>query len=634
MYGRGPKMSLPRSLPFLLLAASLLAAPAPGANQDPPGPASLPTSDFFAQDRDLTRAVARLAHAIESAESGDALEARSELDSSLDEFGRHILKARARGVGPLAEQGNAGLEARTSLAVLEAVALHRLDEHLVIRDKLRSLKRPKPRFESKDLVGIPIVERGDPTRRRIALTFDDGPERPHTREVLDVLQAQGVKATFFVVGKACKREPELLRRMYREGHELGQHSWDHPRLTRLSSKQIRDQVERTDAVFSQVIPELPPVSLFRLPFQIGIRSKLVQSVLAQRFDYLVDWTVDSRDYMAKSVEDILSNTLKQSQRNGAIVLYHDRRPYTAEAVNILIETLRPKGYEFVTVSEVMGTDPAGSRVDLLVQGLQAISRNQTRQAARILGNFTLRNPEAPGAPAALFSAYHLAHWLRRPKAEKLRAALGRRYSETLFGRLVRGELPEAPEFVPGGHREVPPPEKVELTPLEPAPVVQLDPEPLHTSALPQKPEVPPESSFLGTGDSTDAPLPSVRPPARTPGEVLRASRPRDARVPGIQTARDQGQVPPRVATAPQVPPGARVVGFVNASPAPVPVMVRKLSPGPTARSQELPTTPLPYSASKRSQRRHTLPPATPPPPPYEDPEPELDGSHMIDPDHL
>lgn len=415
-----------------------------------PPAAPLKTDDFFAGDLELTKAMVRLLHAVHSAERADKAEADDDLVRGLETFREALAKARSQGTGPWRDPGNRGLEALVALHVAKILALTRLESSGELREDLLGLARPAPRFISTDIAGIPMINQGDPTRAMVALTFDDGPEPPGTPKVLDVLDRHGVRGTFFVVGRAVDAHPALLRRIREAGHEIASHSYTHPRLTKLSDAEIRSEVERTDDAIARAVPELPPVDMFRLPFQIGDRSKRVQAVLAERFKYLVDWTVDSQDYLPLSVDQILRRTAKPAQVNGAIVLFHDRRPDTAAAVDRLIPQLEAAGFAFGTVSEVMGIDAAGDRAQWLVKGLDTFAGRRYTEAGKELGNYTLRHPDAPSAPAALYAAWRASTLARRPKADKLRDALLRRYPQTVFAHLCAGTLPAWERFTPGG----------------------------------------------------------------------------------------------------------------------------------------------------------------------------------------
>lgn len=187
--------------------------------------------------------------------------------------------------------------------------------------------------------------------KRIALTFDDGPHATRTPEILDLLSEHGVKATFFVVGTNVSRFPDLVRRERAEGHEIGNHTFDHARLSCCSESEISDEISGAEDLLVETVGVLP--TLFRPPE--GAYSEKVLQV-AQTMDYrVILWTVDTRDWAGTGTEEIVAN-VKEHVRDGSIILFHDfagPKTHTLEALRILIPELLNEGYTFVTVSELL-----------------------------------------------------------------------------------------------------------------------------------------------------------------------------------------------------------------------------------------------------------------------------------------
>lgn len=177
----------------------------------------------------------------------------------------------------------------------------------------------------------------------VALTFDDGPG-PHTTRLLDTLAAQKVPATFFLVGQKVGSYPGVVKRMATDGHEIGNHSWDHSSLPHLSDAQIRSQVSRTDTAIKNATGRAP--ALLRPPY--GNRNTRVDRVVGKP---LILWDVDTRDWEHLSPSRTISTTLATA-RKGSIVLMHDVHPTTVDAVPKLIKELRAKGFTFVTVTDL------------------------------------------------------------------------------------------------------------------------------------------------------------------------------------------------------------------------------------------------------------------------------------------
>lgn len=196
-----------------------------------------------------------------------------------------------------------------------------------------------------------VVYRHDNSLKRIALTFDDGPHYKYTPEILDILKEYGAKATFFVVGELAERYPELILREIAEGHEVANHTWSHPKMSKLSQAKLTEEILRTERLLNEIADYRP--KLFRPPEGSFRRSS---EELAEDNDYtLIMWTVDTRDWAHTPVDKIVETVLTQTG-SGSIILCHDfigRDSPTPEALRIIIPRLLDDGYEFVTVSELL-----------------------------------------------------------------------------------------------------------------------------------------------------------------------------------------------------------------------------------------------------------------------------------------
>ncbi len=184
--------------------------------------------------------------------------------------------------------------------------------------------------------------------RCVALTFDDGPIAD-TRRLLGILASAGVKATFFDVGEMAAQSPDAVRAELAAGHEVGNHSWSHPQLTRLSDGQVGDQVDRTAQELAS-IDGLHPM-LFRPPY--GAVNGRVRALLAAQGDPVILWSVDTLDWLHRNADSVYRRAV-EGARPGSIVLMHDVHPTTIDAVPRIIAELTRRGYTFVTVSELYG----------------------------------------------------------------------------------------------------------------------------------------------------------------------------------------------------------------------------------------------------------------------------------------
>lgn len=193
----------------------------------------------------------------------------------------------------------------------------------------------------------------------VALTFDDGPSPDTTPRVLDILRAEGVRATFFVLGKHAERHPELVERIVREGHELGNHGYDHGILAFAGATQVHRQLQRTERLLRKAGG--PPVRVFRAPH--GFRSPFVART-ARRLGYVTcAWSAGVFD-TAKPGADVIIKRSTKALKPGAILLLHDAdgwgdddRSQTADALPGIIAAAREREFEFLTMTEVAALDP-------------------------------------------------------------------------------------------------------------------------------------------------------------------------------------------------------------------------------------------------------------------------------------
>ncbi|WP_110932747.1 polysaccharide deacetylase family protein [Paenibacillus bouchesdurhonensis] len=193
-----------------------------------------------------------------------------------------------------------------------------------------------------------------PEVKQIALTFDDVPDPRFTPKVLDVLKKHGVKATFFVVGSRAKKHPELLRRIHREGHIVGNHSYSHPLFKKKSALEFKNEIERTEKVIVKLIGYKP--RFIRPPYG-EINEEQLRWAKKQGYK-IVNWNVDSLDWKALSKEKVKHNVLS-AVGPGSIVLQHagggdgSNLTGTIEALPDIIRTLRNRGYHFVTIPDLL-----------------------------------------------------------------------------------------------------------------------------------------------------------------------------------------------------------------------------------------------------------------------------------------
>lgn len=200
-----------------------------------------------------------------------------------------------------------------------------------------------------------IIKHGSSNEKLIALTFDDGPDKDFTPQVLDILKQNDVKATFFVVGENVGWNPEILKREYEEGHEIGNHTFTHINVSKKGYEDIYKEINDTQQAVKKVIGKEP--TLFRPPYRA--LSKNMCSIVKQKDMNVVLWSnLDPRDWSNPGVNYIV-DTITSKVDNGTIILLHDynnlrnKRSQTIQALEIIIPKLKAMGYKFVTVSELI-----------------------------------------------------------------------------------------------------------------------------------------------------------------------------------------------------------------------------------------------------------------------------------------
>ncbi len=197
--------------------------------------------------------------------------------------------------------------------------------------------------------------RGNPRRKEVALTFDDGPHAGLTERLLEILRKEQVKATFFVVGKMVDRHPELVRQIAADGHEVANHTYDHLRLAGIPPVQIEAQIRDGARAIDRATGEEP--KLFRPP---GGEYDPEVSRTCKRLGYvMVLWTNDPGDFALPGSSVIEKRTL-QGISNGSIILLHDGILQTYDILPNLIHRLKQQGYKFVTISDMVD-DPGAVR---------------------------------------------------------------------------------------------------------------------------------------------------------------------------------------------------------------------------------------------------------------------------------
>ena len=216
-----------------------------------------------------------------------------------------------------------------------------------------------------EIVAFPsstIVSRwGATSEKVINLTFDDGPDPTYTPAILDILAQKGVKATFFIVGSAGAVNRDLLRRIYREGHDIGNHTFTHLNLSDFSHEHLRFELNATQRLLESTVGAR--TKLFRPPFGGDLEPQTIDGAdalrVATQFGYLtIGMQIDPKDWLRPLPAQIVAKTVEGAMRgDGNVVLLHDaggNRTATIEALPQIIDRLTAEGFRFITTHELIG----------------------------------------------------------------------------------------------------------------------------------------------------------------------------------------------------------------------------------------------------------------------------------------
>lgn len=195
-------------------------------------------------------------------------------------------------------------------------------------------------------VGKTILNNPKVNEKVIALTFDDGPSPYTTPSVLSALRKYKAHATFFVVGQMVSHREKILKQMAKEGHIIGNHTFSHPYHPDMEKAKF--EVQKTNRMIYDAIGVFP--TLFRPPG--GVMDSWSAKIAKTKGLASVIWTGSSADTATKSSDVVYRNVISASHP-GAIILMHDVKPHTAQAVPRILATLKSKGYRFVTVPEML-----------------------------------------------------------------------------------------------------------------------------------------------------------------------------------------------------------------------------------------------------------------------------------------
>ncbi len=211
-------------------------------------------------------------------------------------------------------------------------------------------------LEKKGLVKNNIYYRGNPLVKKVALTFDDGPNEIYTPKILEILDKYKVKATFFVIGKNVKKFPHIAQTIIKAGHCIGNHTYEHINLykSNVAAEEIEKEINHTDLIIEKTTGKKP--NLFRSPYNY-LDEKLIE-IIKQKNYYVISWTYAPGDWEKISADKIAQRVL-QNVNTGSIFLLHDGggdRTETIKALPIIIEGLHKNGFELVDLPELLNLE--------------------------------------------------------------------------------------------------------------------------------------------------------------------------------------------------------------------------------------------------------------------------------------
>lgn len=197
-------------------------------------------------------------------------------------------------------------------------------------------------FSTDTIAGIPVEE-----SPRIALTFDDGPNAQYTPILLDGLKKRNIRASFFLIGENIEGNEDILLQMRKDGHLIGNHTWDHVQLDKIPAEKARLEIEKTNNRIYEASGIYP--SYVRPPFGAWIKDMELSVTMLPVF-----WDVDTLDWQSKNIDSILSIAQKQVH-DGSIILMHDGYQTSVDAALKIADLFTEKGYVFVTADQLLLT---------------------------------------------------------------------------------------------------------------------------------------------------------------------------------------------------------------------------------------------------------------------------------------
>jgi peptidoglycan-N-acetylglucosamine deacetylase len=218
----------------------------------------------------------------------------------------------------------------------------------------------------------------------IAMTFDDGPSPETPPRLLDILKQRNIKATFFMIGQNAQANPAIVKRILAEGHEIGNHSWTHPQLSKLSDDRVTEEITKTQTAIKDACGYTPV--LLRPPYG-AITARQKEWIEKQFGLSVIIWSVDPFDWKRPGAS-VIEQRILAGARPGAIILSHDIHKQTVDAMPATLDALAAKGLKFVTVSQLIAMNKPKSSASPSPQSRPSSSPNSSpsKKHTKLAGN--------------------------------------------------------------------------------------------------------------------------------------------------------------------------------------------------------------------------------------------------------
>ena len=212
--------------------------------------------------------------------------------------------------------------------------------------------------------GIPGLYWPDSFRGHVSLTFDDGPHPKYSNQVMDILAKHDIKATFFVCGRRVSTWPSVVRRMYEEGHCIGNHTYTHPALGKLTETEIKREFDRTERAINKALGFEYNIQYYRPPFgdpwfssssNKEIRKERIRQVVSQRNGMIILWQLQVGDTRRNATDDTIFHLAKRSlhERKGGVYCMHDNNGRTVRALPNILSYLKDKEIHVASLDELI-----------------------------------------------------------------------------------------------------------------------------------------------------------------------------------------------------------------------------------------------------------------------------------------